>query len=84
MRVYQLDPKTGIKRYALMEHGFYTLGDYKRFGNEQHQEPNPVRVRSEQEMIDLILRGHYVRVENGSKRPSLVRRHLYVDGRQVT
>lgn len=83
MRVYQLDPRTGAKRYAVQENGHYVLGDYKKFGSRQHTTANRIMVRTEQEMIDLILKGHYVRVEH-DQRPSLVRKDLYVDGKQVT
>lgn len=83
MRVYRLEPKTGIKRYAVQENGYYILGNYKKFGRKQHTIANRVLVRTEQEMIDLILEGHYVRVEDDI-RPDLVRRNLYIDGKKVT
>lgn len=83
MRVYRLDPKTGMKRYAVLENGFYELGDYKSHGKRQHTVANRVLVRTEQEMIDLIMRGHYVRVEHDT-RATLVRRNLYIDGKKVT
>ncbi|NNU59090.1 hypothetical protein [Ochrobactrum soli] len=83
MRVYRLEPKTGIKRYAVKENGFYVLGNYKKYGRQQHTVANRVLVRTEQEMIDLIKQGHYVRVED-DVRPDLVRKNLYIDGIKVT
>lgn len=83
MRVYRLEPKTGIKRYAIQENGFYVLGNYKKYGRSHHKVSNRVLVRTEQEMIDLILEGHYVRVDD-DVRPDLVRKNLYIDGKKVT
>lgn len=83
MRVYRLEPKTGLKRYAVQEGGYYVLGNYKKFGRNQHTTANRVMVRTEQEMIDLLLQGHYVRVESNI-RPVLVRQNLYIDGSKLT
>lgn len=83
MRVYRLEPGTGIKRYAVQEGGYYVLGDYKKHGRKQHTVGNRVLVRTEQEMIDLIMVGHYVRVDDDA-RPTLVRKNLYIDGKKVT
>jgi len=83
MRVYRVDPKTGMKRYAIKENGFYVLGNYKVFAKQQHTTDNQVLVETEQEMIDLVMKGHYVRVED-DKRPTLVRKNLYIDGIKVT
>ncbi|MDW5315514.1 hypothetical protein [Rhizobium sp. PL01] len=83
MRVYRLEPKSGLKRYAVQENGFYVLGNYAKFGSEQHEVANRVLVRSEQEMIDLIMQGHYIRVE-AEDRPTLVRKNLFIDGKKVT
>lgn len=83
MRVYQLDPKTGVKRYPAQQSGNYVLGDYKKYGARQHIAGNKVFVRTEAEMIALIKDGHYVWVES-SPRPSLVRLHLYIDGTKFT
>lgn len=83
MRVYRLEAKTGIKRNAVRENGYYVLGDYKTYGAQQHTVANRVLVRTEQEMIDLILRGYYVRVDN-DRRPTLVRRNLHIDGVKIT
>ncbi|KQZ54451.1 hypothetical protein ASD54_03655 [Rhizobium sp. Root149] len=85
MRVYRLEPKSGVKQYAIQKHGFYILGDRKRFGKKQHHSANEVLVPTEQEMIDLILEGHYVRVKDDvDPRGNLVRLNLYIDGKKVT
>lgn len=83
MRVYRLEPSTGLKRYAVQENGYYVLGHYKKFGDEQHKTATRVLVSTEQEMIDLIMQGYYVRVEQADA-PVLVRKNLYVDGVKVT
>lgn len=82
MRVYRLEPKTGAKQYPAQEAGHFILGDPKH-GNRKHITTNKVAVRTEQEMIDLIMRGFSVRVETKT-RPSLVRLNLFVDGRKVS
>lgn len=84
MRVYRLEPKTGLKRYAIQKNGFFILGDPK-LGSKRHTVANQVLVRTEQEMVDLITKaGHYVRVESDDPRGNLVRLNLHVDGRKVT
>ena len=83
MRVFRLDPATGTKQFPVKEGGCFALGDYKTHGKKQHLVRNRVLVPTEQEMIDLILKGHYVLVED-EVRPNLVRKNLYVDGKQVT
>ncbi len=40
-------------------------------------------MRTEQEMIDLIMRGFSVRVDT-DPRPSLVRLNLFIDGKKVS
>lgn len=82
MRVYKHDPKTDAKQYPIRQDGCFVLGDPKH-GSKKHLAVNQVLVRTEREMIDLIMRGHSVRVETESA-PSLVRRNLYVDGIRVT
>ncbi|OWV81058.1 hypothetical protein ATY77_22715 [Rhizobium sp. R634] len=82
MRVFRLDPVTGLKQFPIREAGQFVLGDPKH-GRKKHTVANRVLVGTEQEMIDLILRGHSVRVET-STRPSLVRLNLYVDGKKVS
>jgi hypothetical protein len=79
-----LEPRTGRKRYAIQENGFFILGDPK-LGGKRHTVKNRVLVRTEQEMIDLILnRQHYVRVESDDPRGNLVRLNLYIDGKKVS
>lgn len=56
MRVYRLDPKTGKKQFPTKEAGSFVLGDLKN-GSRKHVTANTVSVRTEQEMIDLIMRG---------------------------
>lgn len=79
MRVYRIDPRTGKKQFPKRRDGFFVLGDPKH-GNQKHHAVNQVVVRTEQEMIELILRGYSVRVATDSA-PSMVRRNLYMDGR---
>ena len=81
MRVYRLDPKTDRKQYPVRQDDCFVLGDPKH-GNQKHHAGNQVLVRSEQEMVDLILRGFAVRVGTDAA-SSLVRLNLYVDGRKV-
>ncbi|MFK4061275.1 hypothetical protein [Brucella anthropi] len=84
MRVYRLEPRTGLKRYAIQENGFFILGD-PQLGGKRHTVKNRVLVRTEQEMIDLIVnRQHYVRVESDDPRGNLVRLNLYIDGQKVS
>ncbi|MCZ7453509.1 hypothetical protein [Rhizobium rhizogenes] len=82
MRVYRLEPKTGAKQYPIQEAGGFILGDPKH-GNRKHITANKVTIRTEQEMIDLIMRGFSVRVETKT-RASLVRLNLFVDGKKVS
>lgn len=82
MRVYRLDPKTGKKQLPTKEAGLFVLGDPKQ-GNRKHVKANKVTVRTEQEMIDLIMRGFSVRVDTDT-RPSLVRLNLFIDGKKVS
>lgn len=82
MRVYRLEPKTGTKQYPAREAGCFILGDPK-LGDRKHTKDNKVAVRTEQEMIDLIMRGFSVRVETKTS-PSLVRLNLFVDGKKVS
>lgn len=82
MRVYRLCPKTGKREDAKRNRdGFFVLGAPSH-GDQKHLKENKVLVRTEEEMIDLILsKGHSVRVAGSG---SLVRLNLYIDGRQVT
>lgn len=82
MRVYRLDPKNGAKQYPATEAGCFTLGDPKH-GSRKHIAANKVVVRTEQEMIDLIIRGFSVRIKTKT-RPSLVRLNLFVDGERIS
>ena len=82
MRVYRLDPKTGQKQYPKQQNGHYVLGDPKH-GNQKHHAKNQVLVRTEQEMIDLIMKGYSVRVGTDAA-PSMVRRNLFLDGKPIT
>lgn len=82
MRVYRLDPKTDREQYPVRQDGCFVLGDPKH-GNQKHHAANQVLVRTEQEMIDLIIKGYSVRVGTDAA-PSMVRRNLFVDGKQVT
>lgn len=82
MRVYRLHPKTGKKQLPTKEAGLFVLGDPKH-GNRKHVTANKVTVRTEQEMIDLIMRGFSVRVDT-DPRPSLVRLNLFIDGKKVS
>lgn len=81
-RVYRIEPKSGMKQYPAQERGKYVLGDPK-YGNSKHIAANKKLVASEQEMIDLIMAGFSVRVQTRT-RPSLVRKNLFVDGKQIT
>lgn len=82
MRVHRLDPETGAKQYPTKEAGCFVLGDPKH-GKRKHIAANKVVVRTEQEMVDLIMRGFSVRVDTKT-RPSLVRLNLFVDGKKVS
>jgi len=82
MRVYRLDPKSGRKQYPKQQQGYFVVGDPKR-GNQKHHARNQILVRTEQEMIDLIVKGYSVRVGTDAA-PSMVRRNLYIDGKQIT
>lgn len=82
MRVYRLDPKTDRKQYPVRQDDCFVLGDPKH-GNQKHHAENQVLVRSEQEIIDLIMSGFSVRVGTDAA-PSMVRLNLYVDGRKIT
>jgi hypothetical protein len=85
MRVYYLDSATGRKRYPVKDGVFYKLGDRRKYGDQCHLNINAISVSSEDDLIDLVMRGFSVRVESrGGGRPSLVRRHLHVDGRKVS
>jgi len=84
VRVYRLEPRTGLERYAIQENGFFILGD-PQLGGKRHTVRDRVLVQTEQEMIDLIVnQGHYVRVESDDPRGNLVRLNLYIDGKKVS
>lgn len=55
MRLYRLDPKTGIKQYPALQDDCFVLGDPKH-GNQKHHAKNKVLMGDEQEMIDLIMK----------------------------
>lgn len=82
MRIYRLDPKTGSKQYPITEDGCFVLANPEN-GSEKHHAKNKVLVRTEQEMIDLIMLGYSVRVGTDAA-PSLVRRNIFIDDEQVT
>lgn len=82
MRVYRLNPKTDQKQFPIRQDGFFVLGD-PAHGNHKHIARNQVLVRTEQEMIDLIMKGYAVRIATDSA-PSLVRLNLYVDGCKIS
>lgn len=82
LRVYRLDPKTGSKQYPITQDACFILANPEH-GGEKHHAKNKVLVRSEQEMIDLIMLGYSVRVGT-DKAPSLVRRNIFIDGEQIT
>lgn len=84
MRVYRLHPKTGARQEPKRDRdGFFVLGA-PQHGDQKHVKENKVRVRTEEEMIDLVVsRGHSVRVEAGG-RGNMVRLNIFVDGRKVT
>jgi len=75
---------TGKEYPAELEAGQFVLGN-PALGRVRHLAENAVRVRTEAEAVALISRGYCLRVraEKGS-RPSLVRLHLYQDGRRLT
>lgn len=81
-RVYRLDPKTDRKQFPIRQDGYFVLGD-PAHGNQKHLARNQVLVRTEQEMIDLIIKGYAVRVATDAA-PSLVRLNLHVDGRKIS
>lgn len=81
MRVYRLDPKSGIKQYPALQDGCFVLGDPKH-GRQKHHAKNKVLVRDEKEMIELIAQGYSIRVKTDAA-PSLVNRNLFADGRQI-
>lgn len=81
MRVYRVDPKTDRKQYPVRQDDCFVLGD-PRHGNQKHHARNQVLVRTEQEMIDLIMQGYSVRVGTDAA-PSMVRRNLYVDDKPI-
>lgn len=82
MRVYRLDPKTYRKQFPIRQDGSFVLGD-PAHGNQKYLARNQVLVRTEQEMIDLIMKGYAVRVATDAA-PSLVRLNLYVDGCKIS
>lgn len=82
MRVYRLDPKSGRKQYPKQQQGYFVLGDPKH-GNQKHHAKNQVLVRTEKEMIDLIMKGYSVRIGTDAA-ASMVRRNPFVDGKQLT
>jgi len=83
-RVYRLDPKTKTEQYTYIENGFYVLGD-PAYGKKKHLKKNQVKVKTEREMIDLIIqKGFSVRVNTAAARPSLVRLNIYIDGKKVS
>lgn len=82
MRVYRLDPKTGNRQYPVRQEGCFDLGDPVH-GNQKHHAKNQVLVKTEQEMIDLVMQGYSVRVRTDTA-PSMVCRNLYVDGYKVS
>jgi hypothetical protein len=82
MRVYRPNPKTDQKQYPVRQDGCFVLGDPKH-GNQKHLARNQVLVRTEQEMVDLIMKGYAVRVATDTA-PSLVRLNLYVDGCKIS
>jgi len=82
-RVYYLDPKTKKKRYAVRENGFFILASRAKYGDDYNKQENCEKVRTDEEMINLIRQDYYVRVESKS-RPSLVRLHIYADGKLIT
>ena len=79
--IYRLTPD-GRKWPPALEGGFYVLRDPKQ-GKRKHLAENALRVRSEQEAIDLLRRGFSIRVETPT-RSSLVRNDIYVDGVKLT
>lgn len=82
MRVYRLDPKTDQKQFPILQEGFFVLGN-PAHGDQKHLARNQVLVRTEQEMINLIIKGYAVRVATDAA-PSLVRLNLHVDGRKIS
>ncbi len=81
MRIYRLT-EDGTRWPPAREGGWFVLGDPAK-GGQKHHSANAVRVRSEEEVIELLSRGFSLRVET-STRPSLVRRGLYVDGQPIS
>lgn len=82
MRVYRLDPNTRSKQYPRIQDGCFVLASPEH-GKKMHFAKNKVLVRTEQEMIDLIMLGHYVWVKK-EEDFSLVRRNIFIDGEQIT
>lgn len=83
MRIFRVMPD-GTKVPPLQVSGFFILGDPK-FGGDKHQPHNEVKVRTEQEAIDLIKKGFSIRIESATTtRGSLIRRNLMIDGVRYT
>ena len=72
----------GKKWVPSIEEGCFVLGDPKH-GRRKHKSENAVRVRAEQEAIDLLHKGFSIRIQTQT-RASLVRKNLYVDGKLLT
>ena len=81
MRIYRLT-SDGKKWPPALENGFFILGDPKH-RERKHASDNAVRVRSEQEAVNLLRKGFSIRIMTPT-RPSLIRRNLHVDGVKIS
>jgi hypothetical protein len=61
-----------------IENGWYVLADPKH-RSRKHTKANAVRVKTEQEAIDLLRKGFSIRIED-PVRSTLIRKNLYIDG----
>jgi len=88
LRVHHFDPKIGKiqypVRYAIGKNkGCFGLFLRKGLQGGGNKSENCTPVETEEEMIELIHQGYYVRVKTETNY-ALVRLNLYIDGNQVT
>lgn len=62
---------TGRIETPAIERGFYILGD-PAYGKDKHKAEFAVRVRTLEEVLQLLRRGFAVRISDGVTRPSLI------------
>jgi hypothetical protein len=62
--IVRLNPKTGRVEAPFKEKGWYVMGD-PAHGKEKHHKRFAVRVRTLEEVLDLVRRGFSVRMTDG-------------------